>query len=334
MSVRFSYSRLEQYNNCPYAYNLKYNEGLYINTPNVAAPFGSLVHKLLEVESTMIKNGRPINYETLKKDFVEMNLPKRSKYDKTGDLFGTKILAEKYPSQWVDFTSKGGKSYSMRAKEFLESGIYAFPRYCEEHPELEIVGAEIGFEYEHRGYVFMGFIDRVMKVKGKDSYVIFDIKTKDTPFSDKELTTPLQFTCYANAMRKIYGKDIEINCYYELPFANGYTWQHAGTKGFEARGNKKIDALIDGIEAGKYEPAPSPLCHWCPYKATADVPVEVQGHECIYCSMWTPENHTFETWYEWKGVEGHEKQWEQYQEDKAVANGYSFRKDKGWDIEF
>ena len=117
MSVKFSYSRLEQYNNCPFAYNLKYNEGKYFDVPNVAAPFGSLCHKILEQIATMIKNGRPINYETLKKDFVEMNLPKRSKYDRTGDLFGTKILSERFPQAWVDFSTKGGKSYSMRAKE-------------------------------------------------------------------------------------------------------------------------------------------------------------------------------------------------------------------------
>lgn len=334
MSVKFSYSRLEQYNNCPYAYNLKYNEGLYINTPNVAAPFGSLVHKIYEQIITMIKNGRPVNYDVLKRDFVEMNLPKRNKYDRTGDLFGTKVLAEKYPSQWVDFSSKGGKSYSMRAKEFLESGIYLPEKYCNEHPELEVVGAEIGFEFEYRDYVFMGFIDRVMKVRGEDSYVIFDIKTKDSPYQEKELTTPLQHMIYCRALRGMYGKDIEINCYYELPFVDGGIWQHAGTKGFEARGLKKIDKLLDGIEAGEFPPSPSPICHWCPYEISENIPPEVQGHECIYGSLWTPENHTFETRYEWKGVEGHEKQWEKYQEDKAVANGYSFRKDKGWDIEF
>ena len=320
MSVRFSYSRLEQYNNCPYAYNLKYNEGLYINTPNVAAPFGSLVHRILETECAMIKNGRPINYETLKKDFVEMNLPKRNKYDRTGDLFGIKILAEKYPAQWVDFSTKGGKSYSMRAKEFLDNGIYAFPKYCEEHPELEIVGAEIGFEYEYRDYVFMGFIDRVMKVKDKDSYVIFDIKTKDTPFSDKELTTPLQFVCYVNAMRKIYGKDIEINCYYELPFVNGYTWQHAGTKGFEDRGLKKIDKLLDGIEAEEYPVKQGGLCWYCPYRRKPGVPWEQQL--CPYYSLWTPDNRDcHDVKNEWKGPEHHEKIMRDFKEQCAMEDG-------------
>lgn len=333
MSVKFSYSRLEQYNNCPYAYNLKYNEGHYISTNSVAAPFGSLCHKIIEQICTMIKNGRPINYESLKRDFVEMNIPKRNKYDRTGDLFGTKILEQRYQKEWHDsFTPKGHKSYEMRAKEFLETGIYMFPKYCEEHPELEIVGAEIGFEYEYRGYVFMGFIDRLMKVKGEDSYVVFDIKTKDSPFTDKDLTTPLQFCVYNTALRKIYGNDIEINNYYELPFVDGGIWQHGGTKGFEARGKKKIDKLIDGIEAGDWHSSASALCFWCPYRRKPGVPWEQQL--CPYYSLWTPDNRDcHEVKNEWKGPEKHEEVMQNFKEQCAIEDGVVL-KGGDWDIEF
>ena len=324
MSVSFSYSRLEQYNNCPYAYNLKYNEGLYINTPNVAAPFGSLVHKIYEQIITMIKNGRPVNYDVLKRDFVEMNLPKRNKYDRTGDLFGTKVLAEKYPSQWVDFSSKGGKSYSMRAKEFLESGIYLPEKYCNEHPELEVVGAEIGFEFEYRDYVFMGFIDRVMKVRGEDSYVIFDIKTKDSPYQEKELTTPLQHMIYCRALRGMYGKDIEINCYYELPFVDGGIWQHAGTKGFEDRGLKKIDKLLDGIEANEFPAKKSALCFWCPFSPTSGEQDPRAYGVCPYHSFWRPDNKTHESMFEWQGKEKHEEIMKKYHEALEMEKTFDF----------
>ena len=334
MSVRFSYSRLEQYNNCPYAYNLKYNEGHYISTDSVAAPFGSLCHKIIEQTCAMIKNGRPINYESLKRDFIEMNIPKRNKYDRTGDLFGTKILEQRYQKEWHDsFTPKGHKSYEMRAKEFLETGIYMFPKYCEEHPELEIVGAEIGFEFEYRGYVFMGFIDRVMKVKGKDSYIIFDIKTKDSPFPDKELVTPLQHVIYCRALRGMYGEDIEINCYYELPFVDGGIWQHAGTKGFESRGMKKIDKLLDGIEAGDWHSSPSKLCWWCPFRKKENTPLE--NCLCPYYSLYNGETKAecYEVKNQWRGMEHHEEVMQNFKEQCILESGGKLRGDD-WDIEF
>ena len=90
---KFSYSKLNQYENCPYAYNLKYNEGHFYNVPSLAASFGTLVHKIEENISHLIMNGRPVNYEMLRKDFWNMNVPKRNKYDRDGDIFGANFLA-------------------------------------------------------------------------------------------------------------------------------------------------------------------------------------------------------------------------------------------------
>lgn len=332
MSARFSYSRIEQYNNCPYAYNIKYNEGHYFNVENAAAPYGQLIHKILELEATAIKNGRPINYESLKRDFVELNLPKRNKYDRTGDLFGIKILEERYPKDWHNFNTKSGQSYATKAKEFLERGIYDFPNYCAEHPELEIIGAEIGFEFEYRGYVFMGFIDRVMKVKGEDQYIIFDIKTKDSPYTDAELTSPTQHAIYNAAIKNIYGKDIQIENYYELPTL--HLLQHAGTKGFEKRCFNKIDKILNGIEAGDWRANPSPLCFFCPLRRKPDQPEEAKPYTCPYYSLWTPENRKcFDVKNEWRGPEHHEEVMKNFKEQCAMEDGLITNGPNGY-IEF
>lgn len=330
MSVKFSYSRLSQYDSCPFAYDLKYNKGNYFYTPSVAAPFGSLVHSVLEQEALAIKAGKSINYEDLKRDFVELNLPKRNRYD--SDLFGVKILAQKFPKEWHDFDTKSGKSYSVKAQEFLESGIYYFPKFMEQHPELEIIGAEVSFEYEYRGYTFMGFIDRLLKVRGEDIYIIDDIKTKDHPFDDKELITPLQFVCYATWVREHYGKDVQIECYYELPILGGQR-QHAGTKGFEKRGLKKIDKILDGIEAGEYQPRPSPLCAWCSYRRAPGVPEE--QNLCPYYSLWTPQKRDcYDVKNAWRGPEHHEEVMEQFREQIALEKGGGVKSGKFWDFDF
>ena len=329
MGVKFSYSRLSQYDNCPFAYDLKYNKGNYFYSPGVAAPFGSLIHSVLEQEALAIKAGKPIDYENLKRDFVELNLPKRNRYD--SDLFGAKILAQKYPQEWHSFDgSKSNKSYSVKAQEFLESGIYYFPKFMEQHPELEIVGAEMSFEYEYRGYTFMGFIDRLMKVKDENTYVIDDIKTKDHPFDDRELTTPLQFYVYLCAIKEMFGDDLQAECYYELPVLDGLR-QHAGTKGWEKRGKTKIDKILDGIEAGEYPVKTSALCFYCPFRKREGVPQE--QWLCPYYSLWTPSNHVSVVKNTWRGPEHHDEVMQQFKEQCILEEGGKVRGSK-YDFDF
>lgn len=312
---KFSYSKLNQYETCPFCYDLKYNKGIYVSEPSIAPLYGVLVHKILEIEAQEIKNGRPINYEMLKADFQNYNIPKRSKYDRDGDIFGSNLLAKKFPKDWMDFDTKSGKSYAVKAIDFLDWGIYRFPKYMEEHPELEVVGTEIGFTFEYRGYLFTGFIDRLLKERGKDRYLIFDIKTKDSPFKDKDLTTPLQFVCYARALRETYGKDIKIECYYDLPTID--LIQAAGTKGFELRGMKKIDKLLDGIEAEEFPPHSSPLCKFCSFRPHEGQPDEAQDL-CPYFSLWEKDNPTYDVYFEWEGTENHEKVMQKYWERKRL----------------
>lgn len=304
--VRFSYTRLNQYENCPYSYKLKYEQGLFIDPPGLAAAFGTALHKVNEIISNAIIAGKPIPYEDLKKDFYEWNIPKKSKYDREGDLFGMDVLAKKFPKEWNDFNTKSGKSYAVKAREFINDGIYAQERFLQEHPELELVGVEVAFEYEYRGYVFAGFIDRLLRYKDDPNhFVVHDIKTKDHPFDEKrDLTTPLQFVVYCNALRDKYGADITIDCFYDLPVIQ--LMQRGGTKGFETRGRKKIDKLLDGIEDKNFYPNPTPLCYWCSYSNTnPKQPVEGRNL-CPYYSMWMPDNHTFDKKFEWQGADKHE----------------------------
>ena len=306
---KFSYSKISQYDSCPYCYDLKYNKKYFINEPSIAPFYGTLVHKILEIEADFLKKGKPIDYEELKRDFVEYNIPKRNKFDRDGDIFGTRILAQKFPRDWVDFDTKSGKSYAVKANDFLDWGIYRFEKYMKEHPELEIVGTEIGFEFEYRGYLFTGYIDRLLKEKDADRYLIFDIKTKDSPYRKEELTTPLQFVCYAKALREKYGENIIIECFYDLPTID--LIQEAGTKGFEKRGLKKIDRLLDGIENKNFPPSPSPLCHWCSFKPHEGQPLQAKNL-CPYYSLWTPNNRINEVKFEWEGKEKHEKVMQKY----------------------
>ena len=335
MSEKYSFSKLNTYDSCPYNFKLKYVDKHFINEPSLAAQYGTLVHLIYQQIAEHIMRGETIPYDTLKDTFTNINLPKRSKFDREGDIFGTKVLSQMFAAEWNDQNTKSGKSYRVKARDFLDSGIYRLEEFMNENPEYELVGTEIAFEYEYRGCCFYGFIDRLLRIKGTSHYIIHDIKTKDHPFVESELTTPLQFYVYASALRDKYGKDIEIDCCYDLPTIN--LIQKAGTKGFENRAKKKIDKILDAIESKDFPPKPSPLCWWCSFRAKDSQPEEARGL-CPYYSLWTPDNKNFEVKNSWEGPEAHERVMrrfkEQQEEGEALSSPIKINTSKMFDFEF
>lgn len=317
---KFSYSKLNQYENCPYAYNLKYNEGHFYNVPSLAASFGTLVHKIEENISHLIMNGRPVNYEMLRKDFWNMNVPKRNKYDRDGDIFGANILKQRFPRDWYEF-DKTDKNFDIKADEYAATGILRQEAYLNEHPDLEIVGVEIGFEIEYHGYVFHGFIDRLLRHRGTNHFELHDIKTKSKPFDKTEVASPLQHFIYAKSLFSKYGDDIVIDHFYDLPIVG--MLQPCMTKGGYARCETKLDKLLDGIDMKDYHAKKSALCYWCAFSPTnPNEPEEARRLAlCPYYSLWTPDNKTFDANFEWEGPENHEKIMQKYHEKIMLEEG-------------
>ena len=71
MSDKFSYSRLEVYNKCPFKYKLVYVDGHKIETDTVATEFGTLVHYIEEQIGLDIKNGKDVDYNPLCESLYE-----------------------------------------------------------------------------------------------------------------------------------------------------------------------------------------------------------------------------------------------------------------------
>ena len=304
---KFSYSKLNQYVTCPFAYYNKYVQNMFYDKPSVATEFGVLVHKIEEKITDSIMKGEPIDYVALKTFFVEADVPKKSVFDREGGIFGTNVLSKRYSKDWYSFDSKSGKSYALKAQEYLDKGIYRQENFMKAHPELKLVGAEVEFKYIYRDYLFYGFIDRLFQyVDNPKKFVIHDIKTKDKPFNDKELVTPLQFVVYSEALSHKYGDGVEVSCVYDLPIID--IQQPGGTKGFVKRGMKKIDSILDSIEAEDFAPSPCALCYWCPYSNTNPNQPEEGKNSCPYYSLWNPTTKSYAVKLEWEGIEKHEKQ--------------------------
>jgi len=311
--TKFSYSRLETMSNCPFSYYLKYVQGEYLFSPTIHTVFGSLIHKILEDEANAIKRGELIDYDALEEEFTKTSKVSANAKDKD-KLIAIDEIAKMFPEEWNSTDSKSGKSFKEKAQDFITDGLYRLPKYMEEHPELEIVGCEIPFTFQYKDYTFTGYIDRLFREKGTNRFIIHDIKTKDTLFTDT--ATCLQFVIYTLALIDKYGEDITVECFYDLPVID--TFQPVCTKGYLERGKKKLDKLFAAIENKEFSPHPTPLCYWCPYRFNGATKNEFCKELCCYFSLWTPDDKNFKTKMEWKGMDKHFVQMKKFTALQAI----------------
>lgn len=302
---RYSYSRIDCYDQCAFRYYLKYIEGNYSTAGSIAFDFGTLLHATEEKIGNCIKDGKEIPYDALIKNFLDECVH----------------IKEKWPEAFEE-KDKSNRTYAQKIDFYVNKGIYRLERFLKLNPELEIVGCEVPFNFVfENGEAFRGSIDRVLHDKITDQYIVQDIKSYATPLKDngpgdrdEHLVTPLQFVVYCTAMNKIYGVDPRnILCGYDLPLAD--TIQEAGTKGFIDRGYKKINKIFDGIYTQNWEPNQTPLCHWCEFCPTNAAADEKTKHLCPYFSYYTKE----------KPIHNHESEWMGMENHKAIVEAYHKR---------
>ena len=301
---KYSYSGLNCYEQCPFKYFLQYIKKHYIYVDSLAADFGTLCHYILEHIGLDLKSGVKPDYEKYKQDFIHINIPKKDAFDKDGGIYGIEVLKKKYPRDFFSADEKG-VSFFTKSEFFLKRGIYRLEEFMKTHPGFKVWACEQYFDVTFNDHRFGGYIDRVLYNEKTGEYIIEDIKTKDHPFSDQELITPLQFVIYVKALMDITGAPAEkITCVYDLPICD--MRQDAGTNGFLKRGLKKIDRLFDDMKAGKWEPNPTPLCWWCQFNhGNPNTPEQGKGL-CPYYSLWRPDNKTRDVANLWEGLDRHD----------------------------
>ena len=323
---KFSYSKLNVYESCGWKYDLIYNKGNYIFTESLASELGTLLHWIEEQVGNAFKAGTKPDYEQLKKDLFELNIPKTSPYDNKGGVFGLNILKEKYKEEFYT-PDDAGVSYYTKTLDYATYGMYRMEEYLSANPSYKVFDTEKFFSVEYGGYVFSGYIDRIFYDSETDTYIIEDIKTKGKPFKDTDLVTPMQFVIYTYALSKILDVPYDrIRCCYDLPLCD--LRQDAGTPGYVSRGLKRMDKDFARIGAGEFEPSPSPLCHWCQFCPTNPEQQEAGKLLCPYYSLWTRENRTHEVAHKWEGIEKHgqimELEKREQGEKSSVADTFDF----------
>lgn len=280
----FSYSKMEVYKNCPYQYDLKYNQGKYSSDTSIALEVGSLLHYVLEQKGKSLVLGQFIDYGKLNQ--IIYNGTQETDKKTKEQLVGISDLKKKYWEIW-SVPDTEGRTYDQKL-ELFDKVLHSEMEDDDWTPYL----FEHSFEFVWNNRVIIkGFIDRIDQKDGEFRTV--DYKTSKKVYDSSKLATSLQFGIYALAILNEFGK-LPIESLYRFILLDGS--QKALTKGWEKRLIKALDGIFDKIDAdentGIFKPSPSPLCHWCNFCSHNPDATDYK-HECEYYSLWEPNNKTF-----------------------------------------
>lgn len=299
--LRLSYSSLDKLSQCPFAWDLIYNQKKRPEEKTLALDLGNLCHKALEIAS--LNFGKE---EISDKHFDEIMQNGFIGVDKMGkkeeEILSISQIIQKYTFDWIEADEKCEYTYDERIDNFYR---YT-PQFFKKQLELgyDSAQAEVKFEVPFEDILLFGSIDLILFNSKEKKIKIVDYKTSKKAYDHNKLTSPLQMYVYLLAVNHLY-PDWEAECC-EYQFVLLGEEAAVTSKGWQKRCDTKLRKLLALLkeckEANQWRPTPSPLCHWCNYCAHNDK-AKQYAHECPYYSLWTPTNKTFEVNKPWGAEE-------------------------------
>lgn len=270
----YSHSRLETFENCPYKYNLQYEQKKRPQESSLALELGTICHRVYEVGAQMWLKGH-VDYDDLFFLLEYGDLDKK--------ILGINDLSKKYFEDWFEIDSEG-HSYKWKIDKF-KTGLV---NYFNELKEWKPYKQEYPFEFVFNNRaIIMGYIDAIL-INDKNELYCLDYKTSKKPFPDSKIPTSQQFSIYCMAILNDFDK-LPIQCDYKFILLN--IDQNALTTGFSKRIVKKLNTMMDKIDSNKksgvWIPNPSPLCWYCSYNKNNPKNQDYKN-ECNYYSLWSP----------------------------------------------
>lgn len=329
---KLSYSKTNVMENCPYKYKIQYIDKHFVYNDTLATLLGTLIHHIEEEIGLALKDGVIPDYDKLKKDLYEINIPKTTPTDPDGGIFGVNILKEKYRDEYYS-VNENGESYHTLIQKYAESGIYRLQNFLTKFPDWTVFAVEQYFEVDYycqptgKHYTLHGYIDRILKNTKTGEFMIEDLKTRSKLFPDEDLKSPMQFFFYSYALKSMQRLfDYPEHCRYDLVLMDER--QAGGTKGWIGRCQKKLDKILMDIEQKAFVPNPSPLCYYCAFSGTNPDRHNLDPkdrHLCPYYSLWT-KGGTAKVWEvenKWEGFDKHDVILARYKaEQTSDTNGH------------
>jgi hypothetical protein len=284
----YSYSKLDLFDQCNYKYKLKYIDKNFSDESTLALEIGTIAHKGEELKARYLMENKEIDFEFIKNavmNGIEEKTDKDSSF-----LKGINELKKTYFMDYYTKCNKTGMIYdekldiyfsAIKNKDFTKDGW-----------KVLAVEKSFNFVYNNR-CILKGFIDRIDINEDGDLRVV-DYKTSKSIYDSKKLATPLQMVVYALACQSMYNK-LPIEFVYDFIFLNEE--QTACTKGYLARGEKKLNKILNNIdncfETEEYIPSATPLCYWCDFASHTPLANKKMKDFCNYHLMWTPNDKNY-----------------------------------------
>jgi RecB family exonuclease len=238
----YSNSRLSQYESCPFAYNLHYNEGYKSPYETIEAFMGSRVH------------------ETLERLYLDLQ---------EGKMDTLEFLLEFYCARW-DCLWHDGIINASRYDDYVhhDDGIYCIECYYKRFYPFDQL-AIAGIETDEKlvlpdGNTWSIRIDK-FAFRG-DTFYVCDYKTGNRMKSQYDADTDRQLAMYAKWVREKYGKDKKVKLvWHMLKFDKDVVSERTN---FELdRLTEQITNEISEIEhCTEWPTRQSTLCNWCLYR--------------------------------------------------------------------
>lgn len=295
--LRLSYSSLDKLSQCPYAWDLIYNQKKRPDEKTLALDLGNLCHKALEVAASLF-GVVPIEEPHFKWILRDGYHGK----DKTGkgeeDIPSLSEIVSRYTLDWVTPDEKCEYTYDERIDNFYRY----VPQFFQKQSELgfDSAQAEVNFEVPFEDIILFGTIDLILFNRAEKKIKIVDYKTSKKAYDHSKLVSPLQMYIYYLAVKDMF-PDWEFDCC-EYQFVLLGEEATVDAKGWQKRCDTKLRKLLADLKSYKendeWRPTPSPLCHWCNYCAHNESSKRF-ADECPYYSLWTPKNKIYEVNKRW-----------------------------------
>ena len=283
---KFSYSRINTYNQCPQKYKIQYIDKIYSSNNSIEAFMGKSVHDVLE-KIYSIKNlkNQFISFDSLmemysdywNKEWDNNVCISKFKYNQIKNdksiLFNNKSIEQIYYKKMFE---DGKRCLSNYYKKFNDSGYF----------RQNVLAVEYKFKIQIGKYEFIGFIDRI-DIDNNNVVNIIDYKTGTKPHTLSKLKKDLQLFIYEMVIRNSDDfKDIKktiLNLFY-LKTDTYLSCIHSNEEIYKLE--KKILHNIELIGTDKiFNGKESILCDWCyfwnecEYKSVDNPSIKINRHE-------------------------------------------------------
>ena len=295
--LRLSYSSLDKLSQCPYAWDLIYNQKKRPDEKTLALDLGNLCHKALEVSALCFGED-----EITSDHFHWVMESGFQGKDKSGrgeeSIPSLSQIAAEYASDWLAPDEKCEYTYAERIDNFYRY----VPQFFQKQRELgfDEAKAEVNFEVPFENVILFGTIDLILFNHKENKIKIVDYKTSKKAYDHSKLVSPLQMYIYYLAVQQMFPEWEFDSCEYQFVLLGEEAKVEA--KGWQKRCDTKLRKLLEELNFSKendeWRPIPSPLCHWCNYCVHNDN-AKRYADECPYYSLWTPKNKIYEVNKRW-----------------------------------